>query len=179
MSDERYKQALAERQAAAKSRQEAAVASPKGKAKVAATMHEYKHGELHSGSKKGPVVTNHRQAVAIALNQARRGTEGCDDSVGEASDNVMARWSPGQHMDHINALGEKGVQSMRDVEAKYTAMPYKVPSAILSEHQRHAAAIDGHLVKARNLLGPHGHRAVREAAVAQHQRLAEISRKYL
>lgn len=40
--------------------------------KVHQTMHEFKHGELHSGSKKGPLVRKRAQAVAIALNQARR-----------------------------------------------------------------------------------------------------------
>lgn len=42
------------------------------KAKVEKTMHEFKGGDLHSGSKDGPKVTNRKQAVAIALNQARR-----------------------------------------------------------------------------------------------------------
>jgi hypothetical protein len=41
--------------------------------KVRQTMHEFKHGELHSGSKRGPMVRNRKQAVAIALNQARKG----------------------------------------------------------------------------------------------------------
>jgi hypothetical protein len=40
--------------------------------KVHQTMGEYKRGELHSGSKKGPLVRNRKQAVAIALSQARR-----------------------------------------------------------------------------------------------------------
>lgn len=40
--------------------------------KVATTMHEFKHGTLHSGSKKGPKVKSRKQAIAIALNQARR-----------------------------------------------------------------------------------------------------------
>jgi len=44
----------------------------KGKAKVATTMHEWGKGDLHSGSKKGPIVKNQKQAVAIALNQARK-----------------------------------------------------------------------------------------------------------
>ena len=35
------------------------------------TMHEFKEGELHSGSKKGPLVKNRKQAVAIALSQER------------------------------------------------------------------------------------------------------------
>lgn len=33
-------------------------------------MHEFKHGELHSGSKKGPLVKKRRQALAIALSEA-------------------------------------------------------------------------------------------------------------
>jgi hypothetical protein len=36
-------------------------------------MHEYKHGKLHSGSKKGPKVKSRKQAIAIALSEARRG----------------------------------------------------------------------------------------------------------
>lgn len=35
----------------------------------AGIMHEFKQGKLHSGSKKGPKVTNRKQAIAIALNQ--------------------------------------------------------------------------------------------------------------
>jgi Family of unknown function (DUF6496) len=45
---------------------------PKGKAKMATTMHEWGKGQLHSGSKKGPVVTSQPQAVAIGLSQARK-----------------------------------------------------------------------------------------------------------
>lgn len=33
------------------------------------TLGEYKNGTLHSGSKTGPVVTNRKQAIAIALNE--------------------------------------------------------------------------------------------------------------
>ncbi len=40
--------------------------------KVKKVMHEFKEGELHSGSKKGPVVKNPKQAVAIALSEARK-----------------------------------------------------------------------------------------------------------
>ena len=45
---------------------------PKGKAKAARVFHEYGKGELHSGSKTGPVVKSQPQAVAIALSQARK-----------------------------------------------------------------------------------------------------------
>lgn len=41
--------------------------------KIHKVMHEFKHGELHSGSKKGPMVKSRKQAVAIALSEARRG----------------------------------------------------------------------------------------------------------
>lgn len=39
-------------------------------AKIKKVMQEMKAGKLHSGSKKGPVVKNKRQALAIALNEA-------------------------------------------------------------------------------------------------------------
>jgi len=44
----------------------------KGKGKVEKVMKEFKSGELHSGSKKGPTVKNKKQAVAIALSEARK-----------------------------------------------------------------------------------------------------------
>ncbi len=40
------------------------------KVKIKKTMGEWKKGSLHSGSKHGPVVTNPKQAIAIALKQA-------------------------------------------------------------------------------------------------------------
>lgn len=44
----------------------------KAKTKVKKVMHEFKERKLHSGSKKGPVVTNPKQAIAIALSEARK-----------------------------------------------------------------------------------------------------------
>jgi hypothetical protein len=41
------------------------------KAKVAKVMKEFKSGTLNSGSSRGPVVTNRKQAVAIALSEAK------------------------------------------------------------------------------------------------------------
>ncbi len=38
--------------------------------KVKKVMHEMKEGKLHSGSKKGPIVTNPKQGIAIALSEA-------------------------------------------------------------------------------------------------------------
>ena len=42
----------------------------KGKAKVEKVMHEFKEGTLKSGS--GQKVTNRKQAVAVALSEARQ-----------------------------------------------------------------------------------------------------------
>lgn len=35
-------------------------------------MHKFKHGKLHSGSKKGPKVTNRSQAIAIMLSEKKK-----------------------------------------------------------------------------------------------------------
>ena len=40
--------------------------------KIEKVMHEMKEGELHSGSKKGPIVKNPKQAIAIAISEARK-----------------------------------------------------------------------------------------------------------
>ena len=40
------------------------------KKKVEKVMHEFKEGKLKSGSKKGPEVTNPKQAIAIALSES-------------------------------------------------------------------------------------------------------------
>lgn len=42
---------------------------------VKATMHEFKAGRLHSGSKAGPKVTSRAQAIAIGLSEARKAGE--------------------------------------------------------------------------------------------------------
>jgi len=46
--------------------------SRKPKGKVAKVMEEFKEHKLHSGSKKGPTVENPKQAIAIALSEARK-----------------------------------------------------------------------------------------------------------
>ena len=43
----------------------------KTEAKISKVMREYKEGTLHSG-KGGPVVKKPKQAIAIALSQARK-----------------------------------------------------------------------------------------------------------
>ncbi len=46
--------------------------SKKAEKKIGKVMGEFKKGELHSGSKKGPKVESRPQAVAIALSEARK-----------------------------------------------------------------------------------------------------------
>ena len=48
------------------------IKKPVDKNKVKFVMEEFKAGKLHSGSKKGPEVTNPKQAIAIALSEARK-----------------------------------------------------------------------------------------------------------
>ena len=50
--------------------QESAMPVAKGPKGVRQELHKFKAGTLHSGSKKGPVVTNRKQAIAIALSEA-------------------------------------------------------------------------------------------------------------
>lgn len=39
-------------------------------------MHKFKHGELHSGSKKGPTVKSRQQAIAIMMSEKRKAQGG-------------------------------------------------------------------------------------------------------
>ncbi|MEK6882947.1 MAG: DUF6496 domain-containing protein [Nanoarchaeota archaeon] len=43
--------------------------------KIKKVMEEFKEGDLHSGSKQGPKVESKKQAVAIALSEARKAGE--------------------------------------------------------------------------------------------------------
>ena len=40
--------------------------------KIDLVMSEFKEGKLRSGSKKGPRVTNPKQAIAIAINESKK-----------------------------------------------------------------------------------------------------------
>lgn len=46
--------------------------SPKAEKKIHRVMKEFSEGKLRSGSKKGPVVTSPKQAIAIGISETRR-----------------------------------------------------------------------------------------------------------
>jgi hypothetical protein len=43
--------------------------------KMGKVMGEFAAGKLHSGSKKGPMVTNRKQAIAIAMSEGRKASK--------------------------------------------------------------------------------------------------------
>jgi len=48
------------------------MAKGKEQRKIKKVMKEFKKGELHSGSKEGPEVTNPKQAIAIAISESKK-----------------------------------------------------------------------------------------------------------
>jgi len=44
----------------------------KAKKKIRVVMEEFKEGTLRSGNKKGPRVTNPKQAIAIAISESKK-----------------------------------------------------------------------------------------------------------
>jgi hypothetical protein len=49
------------------------VTTSRQREKTHKVMKEFQQGQLHSGSKHGPKVKSRRQAIAIALSEARKG----------------------------------------------------------------------------------------------------------
>jgi hypothetical protein len=41
-----------------------------GKGKIKKVIKEFKSGELHSGSKNGPIISDKKQAMAVAMSEA-------------------------------------------------------------------------------------------------------------
>jgi hypothetical protein len=62
--------------------------------KIAKVMREYKEGKLHSGSKKGPVVKNPKQAMAIALSEARAARKAAGGAVDRDYGDTMKKFVP-------------------------------------------------------------------------------------
>jgi hypothetical protein len=86
--------------------------------KVHKVMHEFKNGELHSGSKHGPKVTSHKQAIAIAIDESKKGkpskyAEGEDDDDNDDED----QYSP-EDLERMNSAEKKRAKEIADKQAK-------------------------------------------------------------
>ena len=90
----------------------------KGEQKIGRVMEEFTKGKLHSGSKEGPKVKSTKQAVAIALNEARAAgakipMKKAMGGSAEADDVLVARMSK----DEL-AQGKKGLRMARERMSK-------------------------------------------------------------
>ena len=80
--------------------------------KVGKVMREFKRGELHSG-KKGPVVKNPKQAIAIALSEAGQSRKPMAKG---GSVNGASRSEFGNLVDHSQFLNSDGYAQSVDIE---------------------------------------------------------------
>jgi len=55
-------------------------------------MPKWKKGELHSGSKKGPIVKDHKQAIAIMLSEKKKADEGKKEYQAHAKGGEVKQW---------------------------------------------------------------------------------------
>lgn len=78
----------------------------KPKKKFKKVMHEFKEGKLHSGSKKGPQVTNPKQAVAIAYSEEHRKAKK-DESKGMKKKSVKKKDSVKESEEFHEVMEEK------------------------------------------------------------------------
>ena len=102
------------------------VTSKKGQAKVAKVMREYKKGELHSGSKKGPKVTNPKQAMAIALSEARK-TKKAEGGMVEKVRNLMRDELGGQFTEKEFQNSLKDRRKMKELlGSQFTEKEYEM-----------------------------------------------------
>jgi hypothetical protein len=85
----------------------------KGEAKVGKVMGEFKKGELHSGSKEGPKVKNPKQAVAIAMSEARKAGMKAPMKKGNGGDVKMP--SPAESAASGNRMSAQEAREMREM----------------------------------------------------------------
>ncbi len=108
----------------------------KSMGKVGVVMHEFGEGKLHSGSKKGPAVTNPKQAVAIALSEARKA--GAKIPVKKADGGYMAP-PKGAPMDTESSAPVKPGTGKRLV-AQNKATPPRNPGDMTEAERKYAMA---------------------------------------
>jgi hypothetical protein len=107
-----------------------------GMAKVEKVMGEYGKGELHSGSKTGPVVKNPKQAVAIALSEARKA--GAKIPVKKQAGGLMAKRAAGRSTSYLSPKG-KAALAKAPTRAQYDAMiAAQTAAPVITPAQRRA-----------------------------------------
>jgi len=75
---------------------------------VHTVMHEFKEGELHSGSKEGPQVKNRDQAVAIAMSESGQ-AKSAPHSFPQAKGSPHGYGhADGQRQGHLRTSGHSG-----------------------------------------------------------------------
>jgi len=89
----------------------------KSQSKVGKVMREFKSGKLHSG-KSGKIVKNPKQAIAIALSEARKSKGYAEGgSVKSGSFKKSSSRSPyGTQVDHSQFLNSDGYAQAVDIE---------------------------------------------------------------
>lgn len=105
--------------------------------KVEKVMREYKEGKLHSGSKKGPVVKDRKQAVAIALSEARKSGAkmpkkaegGIFSTEYMASKGPKTRGTPrkGREMGRKDRMDQMALEKMRKAEKYAPGLSIDMP----------------------------------------------------
>jgi hypothetical protein len=110
--------------------------------KVEKVMHEFGAGKLHSGSKKGPKVSNPKQAIAIALSEARKTkkSRGGIEYIDQGKDTSVP----------VSIKGTKGQSTDEDFygKAKDAPMPPRRPMGLKKGGMAHDdAAQDRAMIK--------------------------------
>ena len=103
--------------------------------KVEKVMREYKEGKLHSGSKKGPVVKDRKQAVAIALSEARKSGAkipkkaegGAMDSYGNKKEPFRGSPKKAREMGRKDRMDRMALEKMRKAEKYAPGLSIDMP----------------------------------------------------
>ena len=88
----------------------AAKAAPVGAVKIGVVMKEFGKGKLHSGSDKGPLVKNPKQAIAIGISEAR-----------DAGAKIPVKKQTGGSMSYLSPKGKASL-AKAPTRAQYDAM---------------------------------------------------------
>jgi Family of unknown function (DUF6496) len=81
-------------------------------------MHKWKKGELHSGSKEGPIVKGQKQAVAIMLSEKRAAEEG-------KKEYQPKKYQKGGSVEDLIPSTTRGGQATDTPPSQLTPMPHK------------------------------------------------------